>query len=87
MKLLDRVVIAPAIILFALVGALARGYLETVPLRRVVRLACCWVLWLVLAALAADERTEIRGEEHIARGYADLPGGLRRLGARVWVTD
>ena len=42
---------------------------------------------LVLAALAADERTEIRGEEHIARGYADLPGGLRRLGARVWVTD
>lgn len=42
---------------------------------------------LVLAALAADECTEIRGEEHIARGYADLPGGLRQLGAEVWVTD
>ncbi len=42
---------------------------------------------LVLAALAAAERTEIRGEGHIARGYADLPGGLRRLGAEVWVAD
>ncbi|GAB4305054.1 MAG: UDP-N-acetylglucosamine 1-carboxyvinyltransferase [Candidatus Bipolaricaulota bacterium] len=42
---------------------------------------------LVLAALAAADRTEIRGEEHIARGYADLPGGLRRLGAEVWAAD
>lgn len=41
---------------------------------------------LVLAALAAAERTEIRGEEHLARGYADLPEKLRRLGAEVCVT-
>ena len=41
---------------------------------------------LVLAALAADEQTEIRGEAHIARGYANLPEKLRRLGAGVWLT-
>lgn len=41
---------------------------------------------LVLAALAAGERTEIRGETHVARGYADLPDKLRSLGAGVWVT-
>lgn len=42
---------------------------------------------LVLAALAADEKTEIRGETHVARGYADLPAKLRSLGAEVCVTD
>ncbi|QAA76630.1 MAG: UDP-N-acetylglucosamine 1-carboxyvinyltransferase [Candidatus Bipolaricaulis sibiricus] len=42
---------------------------------------------LVLAALAADEHTGIRGETHVARGYADLPEKLRSLGAEVWVTD
>jgi UDP-N-acetylglucosamine 1-carboxyvinyltransferase len=41
---------------------------------------------LILAALAADERTAIRGEMHIARGYADLPAKLRGLGAEVWAT-
>ena len=41
---------------------------------------------LILAALAADERTAIRGEMHIARGYADLPAKLRSLGAEVWAT-
>lgn len=41
---------------------------------------------LILAALAADGRTEIHGQTHIARGYADLPEKLRRLGAEVWVT-
>ncbi len=41
---------------------------------------------LVLAALAADEHTEIRGETHLARGYENLPEKLRRLGAAVWVT-
>ncbi|MCX7750424.1 MAG: UDP-N-acetylglucosamine 1-carboxyvinyltransferase [Candidatus Bipolaricaulota bacterium] len=38
---------------------------------------------LVLAALAAEETTEIRGEEHLARGYEDLVGKLRTLGAEV----
>lgn len=41
---------------------------------------------LVLAALAADEHTEIRGETHLARGYEHLPERLRSLGAEVWVT-
>jgi len=41
---------------------------------------------LILAALAADERTAIRGEMHLARGYADLPAKLRGLGAEVWAT-
>ncbi len=42
---------------------------------------------LVLAALAAAEATEIRGETHLARGYAGLPEKLRSLGAEVCVTD
>lgn len=42
---------------------------------------------LVLAALAAAEATEIRGEMHLARGYAGLPEKLRSLGAEVCVTD
>lgn len=42
---------------------------------------------LVLAALAAAEATEIRGEIHLARGYAGLPEKLRSLGAEVCVTD
>lgn len=41
---------------------------------------------LVLAALAADETTEIRGETHLARGYVDLAEKLRSLGAEVCVT-
>jgi UDP-N-acetylglucosamine 1-carboxyvinyltransferase len=39
---------------------------------------------LVLAGLAAKGRTEVEGVEHIRRGYEDLPGKLRELGARVW---
>ncbi len=38
---------------------------------------------LVLAALAATGSTTIQGVEHLDRGYGDLPGGLRRLGAYV----
>jgi UDP-N-acetylglucosamine 1-carboxyvinyltransferase len=41
---------------------------------------------LILAALAADEHTEIHGEAHLARGYERLPERLRGLGAGVWVT-
>jgi len=41
---------------------------------------------LVLAALAADEATEIRGETHLARGYVNLVEKLRSLGAEVCVT-
>ncbi len=42
---------------------------------------------LVLAALAAEDVTEIRGEVHLARGYVDLVGKLRSLGAEVCVAD
>lgn len=42
---------------------------------------------LIMAALAADEHTEIRGDAHLARGYENLPEKLRSLGAEVWVTD
>ncbi len=38
---------------------------------------------LVLAALAAEETTEIRGEEHLSRGYEGLVEKLRALGAEV----
>ena len=36
---------------------------------------------LVLAGLAAGGRTTVRDPGHIGRGYADLAGDLRRLGA------
>ncbi|MGC9530159.1 MAG: UDP-N-acetylglucosamine 1-carboxyvinyltransferase [Candidatus Bipolaricaulaceae bacterium] len=39
---------------------------------------------LVLAGLVADGRTEVEGEEHVHRGYQDLPGRLRALGGHVW---
>jgi len=40
---------------------------------------------LVLAALAAEGRSEVSGLAHIERGYADLVGKLRGLGAGVRV--
>jgi len=38
---------------------------------------------LVLAALVAEGETEVSGAEHIDRGYEDLAGALRSLGADV----
>jgi UDP-N-acetylglucosamine 1-carboxyvinyltransferase len=38
---------------------------------------------LVLAGLVADGETVVGGAHHIARGYADLAGSLRSLGATV----
>jgi UDP-N-acetylglucosamine 1-carboxyvinyltransferase len=38
---------------------------------------------LVLAGLVADGETVVSGAHHIGRGYEDLPGALRSLGARV----
>jgi UDP-N-acetylglucosamine 1-carboxyvinyltransferase len=38
---------------------------------------------LVLAALAADGETEISGVHHIDRGYVDLAGRLRAVGADI----
>ena len=38
---------------------------------------------LVLAALAADGKTMVRDDGHIARGYVDFPGKLQALGAPV----
>ncbi len=39
---------------------------------------------LVLAALAAEGVSYITGAHHLARGYADLVGKLRALGAHIW---
>jgi len=39
---------------------------------------------LVLAGLVADGVTEIQGAHHIRRGYMDLAGKLRSLGADIW---
>ena len=38
---------------------------------------------LVLAGLVAEGRTEVSQAHHIGRGYEDLVGSLRTLGARV----
>ncbi len=38
---------------------------------------------LVLAGLVAEGETVVSGAHHIGRGYEDLPGALRSLGARV----
>ena len=40
---------------------------------------------LLLAALAVPGPTRIDGTHHLARGYADLPGALRSLGAEIIV--
>ena len=37
----------------------------------------------VVAALAAEGETVISDGSHVARGYEDLPGKLRSLGADV----
>jgi len=42
---------------------------------------------LVLAGLAAEGQTLIRHPEHIARGYSDLAGDLRRLGAGIRILE
>lgn len=42
---------------------------------------------LVVAALAADGRSEVHEFHHVQRGYEDFAGKLRSLGARVQVTD
>ncbi|MBC7222517.1 UDP-N-acetylglucosamine 1-carboxyvinyltransferase [Candidatus Bipolaricaulota bacterium] len=39
---------------------------------------------LVLAALAANGVSHVRGEQHIRRGYENMVEKLRALGARVW---
>jgi UDP-N-acetylglucosamine 1-carboxyvinyltransferase len=38
---------------------------------------------LVLAGLVAEGTTTVGGAHHINRGYEDLAGALRSLGARV----
>ncbi len=42
---------------------------------------------LLLAALAAPGPTVIDGTHHLARGYPDLPGALRSLGAEITVAS
>lgn len=38
---------------------------------------------LAVAALGAEGETRLTGIQHMMRGYEDLPGDLRRLGARI----
>ena len=42
---------------------------------------------LILAALAAEGETEITGLHHLDRGYVDITGKLRRLGADIERVD
>lgn len=42
---------------------------------------------LVVAGLAAEGETVVADAEHIDRGYEDLAGGLRSLGAHVFQSD
>jgi UDP-N-acetylglucosamine 1-carboxyvinyltransferase len=42
---------------------------------------------LVIAGLAAEGETVVSDAEHIDRGYEDLPGQLRSLGAQVFRAD
>lgn len=42
---------------------------------------------LILAGLAAEGTTEIYGMEHVYRGYEDISGKLKSLGADVFVND
>ncbi|MDQ1358387.1 MAG: UDP-N-acetylglucosamine 1-carboxyvinyltransferase [Acidimicrobiaceae bacterium] len=42
---------------------------------------------LVVAGLAAEGETVVADAEHIDRGYEDLPGRLRSLGAKVFRSD
>ena len=51
-KLLDRIVIAPVVILFLIAAAPVRSYFGRLPLKAVLRAACFWALWVLLAALA-----------------------------------
>ena len=56
------------------------------------RFGLAWRAWLaslllgaalVLAGLAAKGQTRVDGIHYIKRGYEDLPGTLRELGARI----
>ncbi|MFC2048651.1 UDP-N-acetylglucosamine 1-carboxyvinyltransferase [Elusimicrobiota bacterium] len=40
---------------------------------------------LIIAGLAAKGRTSITGIDHIERGYENIVGNLRKLGAKIWM--
>ncbi len=40
---------------------------------------------LILAALSADGESTVSGRRYVARGYEDLEGRLRGLGAKIEV--
>lgn len=42
---------------------------------------------LIVAALAAEGTSSVKGVEHINRGYVDLAGDLRRLGATIYSVE
>ena len=43
--------------------------------------------WLVIAGLAAQGETELTQVQYIERGYEDLVGKLRQLGADIRVEE
>ena len=42
---------------------------------------------LVLAGLAAQGETRVRGEEHLKRGYDDMIGKLQKIGAKISILN
>lgn len=42
---------------------------------------------LVLAGLAAQGETRVRGEEHLKRGYDDMVGKLQKIGAKISILN
>ncbi len=42
---------------------------------------------LVVAGLGAEGETVVSGTRHIRRGYGDLAGDLRALGAKIWLEE
>lgn len=51
-SVLESRILAVAVVAFAPAGAAVYGYLRTLPLRLVPRIACYWLVWYALAALA-----------------------------------
>ncbi|MBN1152759.1 MAG: DUF4129 domain-containing protein [Dehalococcoidia bacterium] len=52
MRLLQRHVITPAVLLFAAVALTAHIYIQRSPLKRALKTVCFWLLWVVCAAVA-----------------------------------
>ena len=69
--------------LFRIVENAARGVIERVTRRVLLEQDLRGGAALVLAGLQAEGTTEVEQIHHIERGYADLVGDLRALGAEI----